>query len=239
MVDSKSPIKPIGQVFAEVEAQLQPLFADFYPTSKQYRAFLDDSMRFTKLLAKAGITSSTIQQTYATLESGAKLIQENTNVDPREIAKAERVLEALTYLSFVELLATPYIDLAILMLISNEHALHLAPDQKHPYVRHASSMKDLDSPALSLYAKLDFLDMNGFPFFSKWVDRPLRNKIAHLDFHIDNEGVFFIENENGTREKVDLKAKLNSFAQYDYAVIDYISNEIAKCTHKPPARRTD
>jgi len=230
MTDSTTPIKPSDRVVKEVKEQLEPLFFDFYPTSGQYKALLQDSEHFARLLIKRGVTTSTLQSAFIILAAGAEMIQNTGKINVEEISKARRLLEALTYLSFVELSATPYIDLAILMLISKGCALHLAPDEKHPYVRHASRMKDLDSPALSLYAKLDFLDSNQLTFFSKWVDRPLRNKIAHLSFQIDATGDFLIRNKKGDMEKINLSAKLASFVEYYTAVAEYITNELWRTT---------
>jgi hypothetical protein len=230
MIDSKTPLKPSSRVTKEIKEQLGPLFLHFYPTSEQYKAFLQDSEHFSRLLIKTGVTSSTVQSALVILSTGAKMIQNTGNVSMEEISKARRLLEALAYLSFIELAATPYIDLAILMLISKGRALHLAPDEKHPYVRHASGMKDLYSPTLSLYTKLDFLDSNQLTFFSKWVDRPLRNKIAHLDFQIDAAGDFLIKNINGKMKKINLEAKLASFVEYNTAVVEYVNNELRRAT---------
>jgi hypothetical protein len=105
----------------------------------------------------------------------------------------------------------------------------LEPDYKHRYTRHVNSLEDLDSPALSLSVKLDFLEVNGVPFFSKWIDRPLRNKIAHLEFEINDNGEFFIFEEKG-RKKVDLFRKLQTLAEYFNAFTDFFLEQITKKT---------
>ena len=108
----------------------------------------------------------------------------------------------------VELIGNAFVDQTILLLIAGGRDLHLGPDYNRRYVRHAASLADLESPSVPLSVKLDFLDSNGLSLFSKWIGRSLRNKIAHLNFVID-EGNFKIGNK-----RIDLQQKSKIFNDY-------------------------
>ncbi len=86
------------------------------------------------------------------------------------------IWRASEFLFGVELAGNFYVNLALLLLVGKGHALHLKPDFKHGYVRHASSLEDIESPTLSLSVRLDFLESHGLTFFRKWVDTKLRTK---------------------------------------------------------------
>lgn len=103
-----------------------------------------------------------------------------------------QLMYSFIYLTWIETTATYYINFTLLLMVGPGKFLHLEPDFKHRFVRHASSLSDLESPTISLSTKLDFLESNGIKFFSKWVNRKLRNKIAHCDFLVDDEGIFYI-----------------------------------------------
>jgi hypothetical protein len=74
-------------------------------------------------------------------------------------------------------------------------------------MRHATSLADLESASVSLAAKLDFLKACGLPCFEKYIDRKLRNKIAHTDFVISKEGKFRMF-DNDKRKEVAVEQKL-------------------------------
>jgi hypothetical protein len=143
--------------------------------------------------------------------------------------KVRAFITAIGYLSFAESVADHYVNLVILLLIAKGRDLHLEPDYKHRYTRHATSLEELGSPSLTLSTKLDFLGLNGMSFFSKWIDRGLRNKIAHLDFQIDDNGDVFIL-EGTKRKKVDLTRKLRLIIEYERAVADFFVEQLSKFT---------
>jgi hypothetical protein len=90
----------------------------------------------------------------------------------------------------------------VLLLVAKGVDFHLEPDYEHRYTRHARSLEEIESPGLPL-SKLDFLKLNGLTFFSKWIDRDLRNCIAHLDFEID-DNVDLIVLRKAKRRRIDL-----------------------------------
>jgi hypothetical protein len=72
--------------------------------------------------------------------------------------------------------------------------------------------------------KLEFLEENEITFFSKWIDRDLRNRIAHSDYEINDEGQLVLE-AKGKKNTVDIKQKLDVFFQYSNAVQSYVAQK--------------
>jgi hypothetical protein len=93
------------------------------------------------------------------------------------------------------------------MMAAKGNDFHIEPDFDHNYIRHATSLEDLESASATLGAKLDFLKTCGFPCFEKYIDRKLRNKIAHTNFTISDEGVFRVF-QNKKRKQVLIGQKL-------------------------------
>lgn len=84
------------------------------------------------------------------------------------------------------------------MFASKGDFLHIEPDNECRFIRHATSFEDLESPSVSLAIKFGFLDKCGLHCFQKYVDRNLRNKIAHMDFGVDEKGNFFTYQRKST-----------------------------------------
>lgn len=216
----ESIIKPNKEIEEEVRKQLAPLFAVFYTDSPRFEIYKRHIPQFIERMRKPKVLLTTLAETMNICASA----QEKTSY-PR----VRVFIGAVTYLAFAEIYVDIFVNQVILLLIAGGHDLHLEPDYKHRYTRHVNSLEDLDSPALSLSVKLDFLEVNGVPFFSKWIDRPLRNKIAHLEFEINDNGEFFIFEEKG-RKKVDLFRKLQTLAEYFNAFTDFFLEQITKKT---------
>lgn len=210
------------ELLENTRRQLEPLYSDFYPSSKQYKFVKRYEKQFTEKLARAADFVTTI----------SSAMEFYTQTSTRELSEIESqkslsFMEAFNYLSSVELVGTLFVDLAILLLIGKGYNLHMEPDYEHRFTRHAASLEDLESPTLPLSIKLDFLELHGLTFFSKWIDRVLRNKIAHLNFVIDENGDFFMLSKKGRRKKVDLSKKFSRFANCYYAQsIVYLENVI-------------
>jgi len=230
-----------------VKTELQPVFLDFYRGSAKEKVYARNADWFARRVLKGG--------NIVLLLSNAPIVMQIVNEDlakyvnaPNEEAvfklKASRktlgCLNAFSYVAFVETLATPYIDLSILLLSVDGYHFHVGADRKHNYVRHAMSFRDLESPSVSLANKLDFLDSCKLTFFSKWVDRNLRNIIAHLGFDIDDNGDFYrienrIEGERGEQKKVklNLTERLQTFVKYYGAVTDVFTEEMKNKIYAP------
>jgi hypothetical protein len=182
-----------------VRKQLGVLFTEFYASSPQYESLTQSAPRFSEILDKA----CALVETMNSLLSLVKAAPEKAPpMASKERIKALRVLEAISYLSFVEQIGNMAVNMAVLLLVAKGVDFHLEPDYEHRYTRHARSLEEIESPGLPL-SKLDFLKLNGLTFFSKWIDRDLRNCIAHLDFEID-DNVDLIVLRKAKRRRIDL-----------------------------------
>jgi hypothetical protein len=204
----------------EVREQLKLLFADFHPGSPAFKMFERHSEQFGKKFKQSNSIIETFIETLQTIPACEKI------EELPKYRKARNIVNAFGYLAEVETTASIYVDIAILILIAKGQDLHLGPDRKHMYIRHAMSLEDLESPTLPLSVKLDFLDLNGFSFFSKWIDRDLRNKIAHLDFDFDENGNLLLT--NGERKEIKLEEKIFSFVKYLDVMATVFGEELEK-----------
>ena len=142
----------------------------------------------------------------------SELSEEEISEEDKESEKRQLTFfKAIRYLLSVEAMGNVFVDYTILLLIGSVIDFHLEPDTNHRYARHAKTLEDIESPFISMSIKLDFLNSNGMPFFLKWIDRGLRNKIAHLDFEIDQEGNFLAGKQ---KKKVDIELKSSIFWSY-------------------------
>lgn len=215
--------KPRKAIKDEVEKQLKPLFAKFYPSSEQYMLYKKYEVEFKKKYKR-------IYDFLDRHTAFIKVFSNGISKEPYVEAKKHfNFVAAITYLLETELIGTVFVDQALLLLIGGGVDFHLEPDYKHRYTRHATSLEELEAPFLSLSVKLDFLSINGLTFFSKWLDRNLRNKIAHLDYEINDKGDFCLK---GKRKPVDLQDKISTFKEYFFCVLKVFLEEEARITKK-------
>lgn len=199
-----------NEKIAEVREQLKELFSEFYPTSPPYRAYIQATKRIKERMER--------------MNSILVALIESTPLIEKLPPRFRIITLANRYLFYVEIFGNFYVNLALLLLVRNEHALHLMPDHKHRYIRHATSLKDIESPTLSLAVKLDFLKSCGLPFFKKWIDTTLRNKIAHADFTIDDKGNLSYDTKRG-RRSTDLRQEMSCFNDYLDAISEVFREE--------------
>lgn len=141
------------------------------------------------------------------------------------VGKEKTLLDAVAYLFWVEVSTNLLADMLIVMLATKGQPFHIEPDDRYRFIRHATSIEDLESPSVSLAMKIGFLDKCGLSCFKKYVDRDLRNRIAHANFEIDDKGIFFTyEKKNGKLRKrqVDIQQKLDKLTFFNSAVMHKI-----------------
>lgn len=206
------------EVEDEVRAQLLPLFSGFYTGSKMYKAYYEYlEQQLEERMRRATDFIKIVRSAYEAQTLGPKV---------------RTAFDAFLYLTQTESVGNGFVDMAILLLIAKGLDLHLEPDDEHKYTRHVTSSQDLDSPSLTLAMKLDFLKMNGLPFFENCIDRTLRNRIAHADFEIDADGKFFQLTGKGKKE-VDLDKKHDCLINYAIGIERVFREQMAKVTPPP------
>jgi hypothetical protein len=147
------------------------------------------------------------------------------------IGREKALLDGVAYMFWVEVSTNLLADIMIVMLSAKGQPLHIEPDDRYRFVRHATSIEDLDSPSVNLAMKLGFLETCELSCFEKYVDRKLRNKIAHMDFETDDKGNFFIyEKKNGEvrKKQVDIQQKLLMLNYLNSAVMRHIKVAVHK-----------
>ena len=143
--------------------------------------------------------------------------------------KEKTLLDAIAYVFWVEVSASLLADVTIIMLSTRKQVLHIEPDEKYRFMRHATSIEDLESPSVSLATKINFLKYCGFDCFEKYIDRTLRNKIAHMDFEIDIKGNLFLHDRKGgklAKKQVDFEQKLNRLLLFNHVVMRQLTEAV-------------
>ena len=208
-----------------MKQQLAPIFNKFYKTSTSYKKYLESSAQLnSRLLRNQSI--------------GKDMTELQEIVYSKDIpSKYHGVMTAFAYLLRVEVLATFFVDLTLLLLIDEHACLHLDPDNTHKFVRHASSLEDIESPSLPLSRKLDFLETHQITFFKEYIDRNLRNKIAHGNFSVDANGDFYTISSKGNKKKIDLKQKINKLTNFINALSKIFVEEFKRSDAYPERPR--
>lgn len=96
--------------------------------------------------------------------------------------------KAFVFLALFETSVTNVVNCIVFLLMLNGHDFFIQYVKKY-----ASSLDDLDDSTLA--EKLDFLNFHGFSFFTKGINKSLRNKIAHMDFDIEGKGVVILKEQ--------------------------------------------
>jgi hypothetical protein len=233
-----NPSDDASRIREQVTRELQLVFSDFYKGSAKEKLYRRNTERFAQQMLKLGKTVSLLCKyplisviVLEDLRKYAGAPTDEVRAKLEAFQQVSHILNAFSYVAFVEAVATPFIDMSILLLSAEGFHFHVEPDREHIFIRHAMSLEDLESPSISLGAKLNFLESCGITFFSKWIDKTLRNKIAHLDFEIEGNGDFVTttSKENVVKKvKIDLLKKLNSFVNYNTAVSDVFTKTLGK-----------
>jgi len=88
----------------------------------------------------------------------------------------------LAYLGLVESLGITLMDVALIFLIANGKEVHT----RGPLIKHVTSFEELKD--LDLGYKLEFLKDERLNLFKEFINKDVRDHIAHLKFKIKNNG---------------------------------------------------
>jgi hypothetical protein len=127
------------EILNDIKEQICPLFED--------KAVLDalikllPSIRVRKAMSSLGITQPLIM-----------------NIGKNQPTKRDKtVIDTIMYLFEVEVSANLIFDILIMLLSAKGYFFHIEPDTDHLYIRHAITIEDLESKALTLGMKQNFL----------------------------------------------------------------------------------
>jgi len=119
--------------------------------------------------------------------------------------------KSFLYLALFETSVNNILDLLVMLLVLNGHDFFIQPMGK--YRRYAKTIDDLDYSNVG--EKLHFLNIHGFSMLTKNINKDLRNKIAHMDFDIEGNGIISVKGQkyNLRDEIIRLEAILLLSAQ--------------------------
>jgi hypothetical protein len=112
----------------------------------------------------------------------------------------ESMSKMLAYLGLVESLGVAISDISLILLIANGKEVHT----RGPMTKHVTKARQLDE--IDLAYKIDFLKDEGLDF-GKFIDRDVRNHVAHLRFTIQEDGR--IVRRDGS--PIDINAAITKF----------------------------
>lgn len=125
------------------------------------------------------------------------------------------LIKLFQYLGLVESIGTTIVDMLVLLLIADGHVFHVERSYELPRIIHAKTFSDISPPNSTLADKLCFLENNGLKITSRFIDRKLRNDIAHLNFDVNKHGEI-VTNNCG---KLNIDERLNHFSKMFIAII--------------------
>jgi len=96
--------------------------------------------------------------------------------------RIESMSKMLAYMGLIESLGVILIDMVLILLIANKREVHT----RRPFIKHVATFDELAN--LDLKDKLDFLGTEGIHLFNEFINRDVRNDIAHLKFSISDSG---------------------------------------------------
>lgn len=193
--------------YEKIKAELDPFITKITKvtgkTTPEYIRFKKNILEWNKRFGKAVETAGTVDSIQ---KLQIPLFQElETTPGNRRLLS---VVGLYRYLGLVESLGTTVLDLLVILLIANSRNLHVERIYDVPRIVHASSFDDLEYVPLA--TKIAFLERNDLRETSKFIDRELRNAIAHLNFKIDSQGNISILRK-GKWKSVNIYERINNF----------------------------
>lgn len=123
-----------------------------------------------------------------------RLFKEDSKTDYD--SQLNTIRKAFLFLALFETTVTNILNCIVFLLVLNGHDFFIQYTRKY-----AKSLDDLDEANLA--EKLDFLKFHGFSFLTEKINKSLRNKIAHMDFDIEEKGVIVVK-----KNKYDLQTEM-------------------------------
>lgn len=188
--------------YEKIKVELKPFITSITKskTTPEFVRFKQISHEWNKRFQKAVTTAGSVESVQKLMHPLFQELQARP-----ENRRLLAVLNLYRYLGLVESLGVALLDLIVWLLVANGRDLHVERVHDVPRIVHVAKFKDLDSRNVTLGMKLGFLERNELKKTSKFIDRNLRNDIAHLDFSIDNVGKISTGHSNDVNiyERID------------------------------------
>jgi hypothetical protein len=157
--------------------EFHPHYADFKQNCQDLKEKWDEAKKVSKILRDLKTYSFDPSHEYAPM------------------------MKMLAYLGLVESLGVALADMVLILLIANGKEVHT----RGPMTRHVTRATELEK--IDLAYKLDFLEDEGLELFAEFINRDVRNHIAHLKFMIRDNGE--IRKRDGS--PIDIDANISRF----------------------------
>jgi len=169
-----------AEISAAVSHELQPFIDGMYATgaqSKEFRIFRESYLAY--------------QEKY---EGKKQLFQSITKMaTPPSLLRlpVEKAYLLFVYLGTIESVGNSIVDILVMLLVANGRDFHIECRHTTPRIKHVVSIGELEVERVPLTTKLNFLRDNGISELVKIIDSDLRNAIAHLDFEVKEDAIYF------------------------------------------------
>jgi hypothetical protein len=190
---------------------------------EQICPLLEDNAVYDTLIKV--LHSPKVKKTFSRIKRNNSLIK--TVAKRLQTKKEMTLLYTVIYLFEVETAGNLICDILIILLSAKGHFFHIEPDNESFFIRHAVSIEDLETPSVTLGKKLNFLKKNKLNCLAKNIKHRLRDKIAHVDFEIDENGDFFKYTKKG-KKPVDIKSEWFKLSDFTTAIISQMAHAIEK-----------
>lgn len=199
-------IRASAETRANVEAKFEKIKKGFAPLVDRTKTCSKTSLEYKQFKRDAG-------NLYRKIKRAEDFVDRISRMKSAQEQIAERTLVKLFgYLGLVESIGTAMVDFALILLILNKRAFHIENPRAVPSIRHATSLKDFEDAMTPLGAKLGFLRQNSLDFFADMIKKQLRNRIAHLQFEIDDNGNAWYKKKR-RRTIIDIDSEIRELRQ--------------------------
>jgi len=185
-----------SEIYKEIEPSLTRVLKVLGKRKREYQQFKENAVEWYTRFVKA----VTISGKVSSLQKLILIVKE-----PQLLS----TLKLFMYLGLVESIGNTIVDMLVLLLIADGQPFHVERSLELPRIIHAKSFSDINPPNSTLAQKLSFLKQNGLRTTSKFIDRKLRNDIAHLNFDVNKQGKISTRNY----KKLDIDERLNRFSK--------------------------
>jgi hypothetical protein len=139
-----------------------------------------------------------------------KLFKEDAHAEGKDELTTLR--KAFLYLGIFESSVTNLVDLVLMVFVINHHDFYVYSNRAY-----ARRLDDLDNASLG--EKLAFLNYHRLEVFSQNLNKDLRNKVAHMDFDVNEDGTISVG-----QQKFDLEYEILQLSAFVLVVAQVLNS---------------
>ncbi|MGA3111582.1 MAG: hypothetical protein ABSE15_06055 [Candidatus Bathyarchaeia archaeon] len=174
----------------------EKIVEDLYQAMKgieEYQTLLTSLKPLVEALKTSPYAATVLQSnTYGLMERSEKMKNRalllKENVDKSRSTETTTLRKAFSYLGLFEASVTTLMDLLLMIFIANHHDFYVFQNKAY-----AKNIDDLNDSSLG--EKLVFFNHHGLSLLAQNINKNLRNKVAHMDFDVQPDGMIKIANQ--------------------------------------------